>query len=49
MSLTGPPLSSLSLVYLLANLHGFLIIRFEELEVFIDLDGLPAVLAHVKH
>lgn len=34
---------------LLADPHGLLIIRFKELKVLIDLDGLPAVLAHVKH
>lgn len=34
---------------LLADPHGLLIIRFKELEVLVGLDGLPAVLAHVKH
>lgn len=34
---------------LLADPHGLLIIRFEELEVLVGLDCLPAVLAHVKH
>lgn len=34
---------------LLADPHGLLVVRFEELEVLVDLDGLPAVLTHVKH
>lgn len=34
---------------LLADPHGLLIISFKELKVLIDLDSLPAVLAHVKH
>lgn len=34
---------------LLPDLHGLLIIGFEELKVPVGLDGLPAVLAHVEH
>lgn len=34
---------------LLPDLHGLLIIRLEELKVPVGLDGLPAVLANVKH
>lgn len=34
---------------LLPDLHGLLIIRFEELKVSVSLDGLPAVLTHIKH
>ena len=34
---------------LLADPHGLLIISFKELKVLIDLDSLPAVLAHVKY
>lgn len=33
---------------LLADPHGLLVIRFKELKVLVDLDSLPAVLAHVK-
>lgn len=34
---------------LLADPHGLLVIRLEELKVLIGLDGLPAVLAHIEH
>lgn len=34
---------------LLADLHGLVVVRFEELKVLIGLDSLSAVLAHIKH
>jgi len=40
---------SLSALYILADTHGLLIIRFKELKVLIGLHCLPAVLAQVKH
>lgn len=33
----------------LADLHGFFIVWTEELKVLVGLDGLPAVLTHIKH
>lgn len=37
------------ILYLLADLHGLLIVRFKELKVLIDLNGFSSILAHVKH
>lgn len=38
-----------ALSHSLADPHGLLVIRFEELKVLVGLHGLPAVLAHVEH
>lgn len=47
--LKRPTFKWFSVLHLLSNLHGLLIIRFEELKVLVDLHSFPAVLANIKH